>query len=331
MLCPVQEKRGDASLGRFPECWEIATGTSVWEGCAVRESFFWLRDAARRIRIFDVKPFPKKSEVNLVPLVQMAGRRYRKRLKALRNRFSPEAVHDLRVETRRLLALCELLKGLHAGPPLGKLRKCLKKRLEMFSRLRDVQVQIGMLRGGMVESGFPVAAVTLILPQLLEEERGYIRKLSRKTGSLRPGPVVSKLREMESAVSGIPVARLFGLLEETEARAVRRFSAICPEEPGRFHEARVALKRLRYQAEILEPWVSTVTEKRLQKIRAQQDALGEIQDLDTWIHALRRGLENGRYPHHVTSAILEQSVNRLGALCAKFCRDRRMHVIGGFA
>jgi CHAD domain-containing protein len=261
----------------------------------------------------------------------MAGRRYRKRLKALRNRFSPEAVHDLRVETRRLLALCELLKGLHAGPPLGKLRKCLKKRLEMFSRLRDVQVQIGMLRGGMVESGFPVAAVTLILPQLLEEERGYIRKLSRKTGSLRPGPVVSKLREMELVVSGIPAARLFELLEETEARAARKFAAICPEEPGRFHKARVALKRLRYQAEILEPWVSTVTEKRLQKIRAQQDALGEIQDLDTWIHALRRGLENGRYPHHVTSAILEQSVNRLGALCTRFCRDRRMHVIGGFA
>jgi CHAD domain-containing protein len=273
----------------------------------------------------------KKTEVDLVPLLQRAGRRYRRRLKEVQNRFSPEAVHDLRVETRRLLALCELLKGLRAGPPLGKLRKCLKKRLEMFSRLRDVQVQIEMFRGGMAESGFPVAAVTLILPQLLEEERGCIRKLSKKTRLLRPGPVVSKLREMESAVSGVPAERLFGLLEKTESRAARKFAAICPEEPARFHKARVALKRLRYQAEILDPWVSTVTEKRLQKIRAQQDALGEIQDLDTWIHALRRGLEKGRYPHHVTSAILEQSVNRLGALCAKFCRDRRMRVIGGFA
>jgi CHAD domain-containing protein len=272
----------------------------------------------------------KKTEVDLVPLLERAWRRYRKRLKALRNRFSPEAVHDLRVETRRLLALCELLKGLRAGPPLGKLRRCLKKRLEMFSRLRDVQVQIGMFREGMAESEFPVAAVTLILPQLLEEERRCIQKLSRKTRLLRPGPVVSKLREIESAVSGVPAERLFGLLEKTESRAARKFAAICPEEPARFHEARVALKRLRYQAEILEPWVLTGTKKRLQKIRAQQDALGEIQDLDTWIHALRRGLENGRYPHHVTSAILEQSVNRLGALCTRFCRDRRMRAIGGF-
>jgi CHAD domain-containing protein len=274
----------------------------------------------------------KKNRVLLAPVLEKAGRRYRKKLRALRIDFSPEAIHDLRVETRRLLALCELFKGLKAGPPLGKLRRRLKKRLSAFSKLRDVQVQIGILCNwpGEALGAFsdPSALLTLLVPQLENQEVELIAELRRETRSLSPGPVLSKLRTLKRVFPETTSQRLIGVLRRTERETARKFSQIRASAPESFHAARIALKRLRYQAELVKPWVVGVTERRLLRLQAQQDALGAIQDLDAWIRTLKRGLKQGRYPHHITHAVLEQSTHRLEALCTQFCRTRATRFAG---
>ena len=57
-------------------------------------------------------------------------RRYRKRLERCQRKFSESAVHELRVETRRLLALLDLMCALHNPGSLRKARKLFKERLD---------------------------------------------------------------------------------------------------------------------------------------------------------------------------------------------------------
>ncbi len=76
-------------------------------------------------------------------LLNALGQRYGKyqvehnRCKA---EFSEEAVHDLRVATRRLLAIVDLLRIIAPAPNLQKLRGLLKVQLDSLDELRDTQV-----------------------------------------------------------------------------------------------------------------------------------------------------------------------------------------------
>ena len=50
--------------------------------------------------------FPPKLAIHLAESVRSARRRYRKRLARCQEKFSEKAVHDLRIDTRRILSLC---------------------------------------------------------------------------------------------------------------------------------------------------------------------------------------------------------------------------------
>ena len=51
---------------------------------------------------------------------------YRVQVKTCRREFSEEAVHDLRVATRRLLAVLDIARALDPNPRLQKTRRFLK-------------------------------------------------------------------------------------------------------------------------------------------------------------------------------------------------------------
>ena len=68
-------------------------------------------------------------------------RSYRAQLRHCQEHFSEEAVHQLRVATRRLLAQITLLSSVTPSAPLEKARRILKRRLAALGNLRDAQVQ----------------------------------------------------------------------------------------------------------------------------------------------------------------------------------------------
>ena len=69
-------------------------------------------------------------------------KRYRKRLKRCQKEFSEKAVHDSRVQTRRLLATVELSGAFIPQSRLQSARRALKRHLDTFKELRDTQVQL---------------------------------------------------------------------------------------------------------------------------------------------------------------------------------------------
>ena len=78
----------------------------------------------------------------LQDMYKVRWRTYRSELKRCQAEPTEEAVHDLRVATRRLLALIDLLRDIAPNPRLQKLRQTLKKQFDSLNDLRDTQVML---------------------------------------------------------------------------------------------------------------------------------------------------------------------------------------------
>src|SRR6266487_4486721 len=76
----------------------------------------------------------------LLDALEKCWKDYRKELKRCRTEFSDEAVHYLRVATRRMLALVELLNSISPRTRLEKVTDFFKDQLDEFDDLRDTQV-----------------------------------------------------------------------------------------------------------------------------------------------------------------------------------------------
>jgi CHAD domain-containing protein len=106
--------------------------------------------------------------------------------------------------------------------------------------------------------------------------------LSRKTGA---PPRESRVLESKHAHQWVLEARVVH-------RATRAASAIVAAGvvyvPERLHDARIALKRLRYAAELLASAGDRNAARSLAPLKASQDALGRLHDLEVLIERTRR-------------------------------------------
>src|SRR5512142_1747799 len=91
-------------------------------------------------------PVTEESKLNANQLLADALKKdwdnYRKELRNCRDGFSNEAVHDLRVATRRVLAIIELLNSIEPRPRFKKIRNDFKDQLDELDDLRDTQVML---------------------------------------------------------------------------------------------------------------------------------------------------------------------------------------------
>lgn len=244
--------------------------------------------------------FPAELARHLAGSVHQARRRYRKRLARCQRRFSENAVHELRIETRRILALLDLLEGLHFPEPFKKLRKTFKKRLDAFDDLRDTHVQLELLKP--LWSDFPEACD---LKKCLRKcEKQLVPKISSKVRSTKNGRLNRQLKQLEKALrqcgQASAPARTNGLAQTFMGNAFRRVLALRRQirrnQPGTIHRMRVAFKRFRYTAELLQPFVPQFTPEFLARMKDFQGAAGNIQDLAVLLARLENYVRTGELP-----------------------------------
>src|SRR5688500_11304938 len=80
------------------------------------------------------------TESPLLSSLDERWKKYRGQYKTCRMEFSEEAVHDLRVTARRMLAILDIARGLTPHARVQKARRDLKDMIEELDELRDVQV-----------------------------------------------------------------------------------------------------------------------------------------------------------------------------------------------
>jgi len=263
--------------------------------------------------------FPAELGAHLAGSIRTLRRRYRKRLARCQEKFSENAVHELRIETRRLLAMLDLLDALRVRDSLKKTRRVFKKRLDAFDELRDTHVQLSLLKP--LCRDFPEAReFDLVLRRRERRLIGELRHQIKRTKQVR---LERRLKALEkelhraagekSAQSGTDLAAsalrtTFGHVADLRRR-VRR------GDTRTIHRLRVSFKRFRYVSELLQPLFPRLTARRLREMQAYQTMMGGIQDIEVLIAAAKQAVQFVLVP--------AQAVR---ALHGELFRRRRTHI-----
>ncbi len=223
-------------------------------------------------------------------------RRYRKRLKRCQRKFSAGAVHDSRIETRRLLATLELVAVFIPERKLKKLRRALKEHLDAFDPLRDTQVQLA----GVESLRRALPAAKKFHRWLRQREVRYIRKARRAVKAVRTRRVGKRIAALEGELrrcrkKTAPV-RAFAMAQDAIqiafARVIRLSRRVSAKDPQTIHRTRIAFKGFRYMVEALSPLLPAVTDKHRQVMHDYQSMMGDIQDLKVLLSALDEYIES---------------------------------------
>lgn len=223
-------------------------------------------------------------------------RRYRKRLRRCQQKFSATAVHDSRIETRRLLATLELLAAFLPARELKKPRRALKKHLDAFDDLRDTQVQLAVLKP--VRRAFPAAQrfhawLRKREVRFIREARQAVRQIKTRRVEKSIAAFEGELRcQRKRIVSEMAFSIAQGAIRLAFARVDRLCRRVKAADPRTIHRTRIAFKRFRYMVEALSPLLLAVTDKHRQAMRSYQAMMGEIQDLKVLLAALDKFIES---------------------------------------
>ena len=224
-------------------------------------------------------------------------RRYRKRLKRCQEHFSEAAVHDSRVETRRLLATVELLCAFIPERDLRKARGALKDHLDSFDRLRDTQVQLMYVEH--LIRNFPAASE--FRRWLRAREARFIRESRKAVKQIRTRRLGKRISAFQQALERhrkeTKPERAFSRAQGAIRRAFARVAQLCRRvsaaDTETIHRTRIAFKRFRYMVDALAPLLPAVTDEHRQAMRGYQSMMGDIQDVEVLIVTLDKFIKHG--------------------------------------
>jgi CHAD domain-containing protein len=266
--------------------------------------------------------FPAELAAHLRDSIRTMRRRYRKRLALCQEAFSETSVHDLRIETRRMLAMLDLLRALHFPDSLKKTRKIFKKRLDAFDELRDTQVQLLLLKP--LRRGFPEARA--FDPLLRRREKRIIGELRHDIKAMKHVRLERRLKAVEKqlhefATAG-PLERTATLasaaLRETFDDVAALRGRVRRSNTATIHRMRVAFKKFRYVSELLQPLFPRLTAKQLRQMQEYQGLMGDIQDMEVLIAAVRQAVQLALLPAHGVRDLLRELMRRRRVLVDAF-------------
>jgi CHAD domain-containing protein len=248
---------------------------------------------------------------------------YRKTLRHCQDDFSEEAVHELRVATRRLLAQFVLLSCVAPSADLEKARSSLKRRIAALGDLRDTQVQLSFM--DQQSARFP--ELEPLRNWLWLREDRLIKSAAKKVNRFRTRKFGKWIAAMtDDLTARAENARARKLLASAVARAtadafaevVRRRRAINLADLGTIHQTRVAFKRFRYIVESISPALTGLSRRQLRALAYYQRKMGNIQDLEV----IKRCLEKFVSDH-------KNSESALRPFC-QYLRQRRTRALRSF-
>ena len=212
-------------------------------------------------------------------------KKYREELNRCRTEFSNEAIHDLRVAVRRLLAFLQLLNSISPRPRLRKLNRAFKDQLDEFDELRDTQVILAEL-----------SEILRELPQLLEfqnhlrsEEQKILRSLRKKIKKLDTSESKKRIHKTCESIEKMEddlEAQILQTVDDAFLRVKQRFNADDLARPASLHRVRVVFKSFRYMVEIVQPLLQDFPLENLKRMNDYQSLMGEIQDAEVFTQTL---------------------------------------------
>ena len=231
----------------------------------------------------------------LLEALDKRWKNYRAELKRCREEFSNEAVHDLRIAARRMLAIIRLLNSISPRPRLQKLNRAFKDQLDEFDDLRDTQVILAEISETLQE-----------FPQLQEfqdylqgVEKSLLKTLRKKLKVIDLFDVSKRIRRMRESLkvesNGDLVSQILQAVDDSFLITKQRQNWINPAQAATIHRVRIAFKSFRYMVEIIHPSLHKFPSENLKHMNDYQSLMGEIQDVEVIMQTLADA------PVHVSS------------------------------
>ena len=208
----------------------------------------------------------------------------------------PEGVHEVRVASRRVRAVLDLVQpGLYPG--FKRQSRKLKTLTRALGRTREMDVHIAILEE--MSSRVPGHSTCSGMEHALEAVEASRRKARKTMARELEGLSLKSLPEMLQVPSlpdpfraGDLIGTLWNCLEPWVEGAFPGPQLLDQEEVLALHALRIRVKRLRYALEILAGGFPAPPERQLKHLRTLQTALGSHHDLAT-LEALLTGLHQG--------------------------------------
>ncbi len=227
---------------------------------------------------------------HLAVSLKTSGRAWRKRLKQCCRHLSEDSVHELRIETRRLLALLNSLRPLLGKDAIKPPRRYLTKLFHRFSKLRDTHVLLLSVKESMTK--FP--SLKALRSSLTKREQRAGKRLGKTLTEVHAGHLTKLLsrtrKALKTALAKTDVGTLIRVFHKSASDAFAVVSTAArgckANDIATIHAMRIAFKEFRYLVEMLHPALPLVTAGHLEAMHGFQTRMGEIQDDDIMLEAL---------------------------------------------
>ncbi len=220
-----------------------------------------------------------------------------------------EAVHDLRVASRRLRTALELFADCLPARKARPWGKAIRRVTRALGQARDSDVQIEFVADFLqhVEDRRLRPGIQRLLLRLRQRREALQEDVIEALDRLEASGALGQLEEvlapvqahaqlghvdtLAACVRDRAGAAIAGRLERMLAYEpyVRQPEAVEP-----LHAMRIAAKHLRYAMEIFRPLYGEEFSQRIESVRRVQQHLGDLHDCDVWIAFLPEFLEQER-------------------------------------
>lgn len=230
----------------------------------------------------DPKPIQPDPKQLLARALDLRWENYCLELENCRAAFSTESVHDLRVATRRILALIQLLNTLFPRPRLKKLSRALKEQLDEFDGLRDTQVILEELPQILAE----LPQLDAFHEQLLLTEENMLKVLDDQLKERDMSGIAIRIQKTLESIAADSTGDLHSLILDAVDDAFlvtrQRLGWVDLGRSATIHRVRVAFKAFRYMVEITHPLLANFPSGNLKKMNEYQTLMGNIQDAEVF-------------------------------------------------
>jgi CHAD domain-containing protein len=207
--------------------------------------------------------------------------------KAISVNADAEALHDLRVASRRLRAALRLGPAEPVAKPRNRIGKKLRRLGRVLGRPRESDVNVAILENRLPGARPPLApAIELMLGFEHERRTAARAKMLRRLEKIDLDEIGRRLspapRRPAEGRWLLPLDRFAAQQIELARAELEKLWARASERPSdeNLHALRIAVKKFRYLVEILAP--ALVPRRRgpaLARLRSLQDLLGDLHDL----------------------------------------------------
>ena len=222
----------------------------------------------------------------LLALIDRHWDKYKCEVRLCREQFSNEAIRGLRIASRRMLALVQLLRMLNLGPNLQNLRCVLKHQMDGLDSLRDIQVVLTEISGTVPE-------IPSLLPfrnYLQKSEKRLLCSVQKKFKQMKPGDtpkrIVKRSEFLEARIIENIPGRMLQAVDEAFLITQQRLGRVDPSKPDTIHSVRLGFKKFRYLVEMIHPILGNFPQENLEHMKNYQGAMGAIQDLEILLRTL---------------------------------------------